>query len=519
MSTTTGSGTKQYQHQHVLALSTCDRCCNTIMRGLVVSPLYHCVSCSRVRHTLFTHIETTGCCRTALSNTLRTLIVQDWSTWQHDSAADSASVCAIHLLVMCTERRMKETLQRSVLQFVWDMIDHAERSQYQPVIKLLSTAAASWVRALPLTYATVSSVTKLYRMDHLLSIIDNLMSSMPNLAIIMLALTATFPERYITSSSLTPPPYKRARIDANSVHSVHSLNSVHSVNSVNSVGVTVTQPPRLRLTLLSTDVLGVIFSYLAPARILWGCALTNQDMSSICHSQLLWKHIYKVYYSKTWCHERCSTLQHDWIKMYMRRRATLKRFRAGEKVAGAPHGSRRKLSNVGPNDEWLIGTYWRSRKVIRSNSKGKGRKTKRARVVMCRCCGCNYVALTRSSMLFHCAASPYHIVGREQWGHEMEKEFVELVNQIKTYVEKYYLENDRLPGSDKCGRLGQEGRALLRSVISTEKWSKDREEEYRVVLNDLKQCDWALSTEIRSRAMMDRGWNVSKKWRKYFHAV
>jgi hypothetical protein len=195
-----------------------------------------------------------------------------------------------------------------------------------------------------------------------------------------------------------------------------------------------------KLDQLPQDVLGVTFSFLTPARVVFGVSFINKYLSFVCHDPLLWKRIYQTRWPSIKCAhfkkqvvagpggqgetretetedgggvdaweqggvgvgagvgmgmgagvgvkvedrhvQRRAPLehQHDWMKYYMARRLAIKKIR----LKG-----------------WKLIKKFK-KKHVNAMKRTRKKKSSKVFVVMChQTCGCNFVARDRKEMKQH----------------------------------------------------------------------------------------------------------------------
>lgn len=367
-------------------LSSCTSCTAAIsQQPLLFSPLYNCVRCRSSRTRIRRFIQQLG-----LSSLVHVLFphVRDWGTQER---LDPASMFVVHSLVMSTEESTSQELSCLILKNAWRMLLHAQKSAHDSTLgKLLREAAAAWVRALPLFCCPTNDILK--TMSNLMD--RSWKTRHPKVRFLQKigsAVQDTFPGMKCPSTSLIwsnqvlPRKIKRKHdSQADQVADVHlDVHDNRSSRRVASCSSGSTSGGML-LDSLSLDVLGVIFCFLSPPRIMWGCALANKRLLCSCLDNLLWKRIYKAKFPLVRCSRLClvdldGADSHDWRSMYMKRRAAAKKVR-------------------------LKG--WKLSTCIKHSKRGKRKRklgAKKLVVVMCKCCcQCNFVASTKKKMLQHC---------------------------------------------------------------------------------------------------------------------
>ena len=372
-------------------LYSCTSCTAVISRGGIISPLYHCVKCTSARHKLYNLIQRLG-----FSSLADVLLphVRDWTTTTGQRTTpehlDPASVFVVHSLVLSTEESTSHDLSCSILKNAWKMLVHSQESAHDSKLgKILREATAAWVRALPL----ISCPTN--RENIILKTVSDLMdhdwrTSHPKVRLLQTigsAVQDTFPTMKRTTSSLVWPH----RVSRKKKRETTLVSNDHDDLLRRRDGSS-SSSSSILLDSLSLDVLGVIFGFLSPPRIMWGCAMVNKRLSSSCRDNLLWKRIYQTKFPLVKCLSLCLPVHsdsgahsgdsHDWRDLYMKRRAAAKRVR----LKG-----------------WKLSTRFEKQSTRSRRGKIKRKRYgKKSTVVMCKCCGCNFVSSTEKLMLLHC---------------------------------------------------------------------------------------------------------------------
>ena len=377
-------------------LYSCTSCTAVISRGGIIKPLYHCVKCTSARHKLYNLIQRLG-----FSSLADVLLphVRDWTTTTTTGQRttperlDPASVFVVHSLVLSTEESTSQDLSCSILKNAWKMLVHSQESaQDSKLGKILREVTATWVRALPLISCPNN------RENIILKTVSDLMdhdwrASHPKVRLLQTigsAVQDTFPTMKRTTKPIRPNSAGKLKSSLVWPHRVsRKRKRVTTLISNDHDGGG--SSSNILLDSLSLDVLGVIFGFLSPPRIMWGCAMVNKRLASSCRDNLLWKRIYQTKFPLVKCSSLClpvnsdsgahSDDSHDWRDLYMKRRAAAKRVR----LKG-----------------WKLSTRFEKQNTKSRRAKIKRKRYGKKTVVMCKCCGCNFVSSTEKLMLLHC---------------------------------------------------------------------------------------------------------------------
>ena len=424
------------------ALSTCPSCVSAIAEQNLSTPLYHCPSCTRARSQLrsaLLHPQHRGF---AMLRGALYPYVRHWgSRGARIAHIDPAMICVAHLLVMTTEatkgthtptptptptptttgqkKKQRPRFANTLLAFAWSLITHAwgyssnpespAMTQVTGVGQLLCSVLVAWVHALPLSCMHAENpphwivtafntlLLETQQQHHQQQHHHHHQQQTHNTGAMqrfVQSLVVTFPSRSITPTTATPCSSTATRPTSERKHNT-SVNRTHqSSSAATPEHLPVPDGCSDFLPRLPQDVLGVTFSFLTPARVIWGCCLLNKSMSVVCRDTLLWRHIFQTKWSKVQCGLRCRVAHaggddaHDWRRMYIQRRLAVKKGRLkGWKLSkewgpSKKSKKRHKKKTVGAGTKGTKGTKW---------------------VVLCTSCGCNFIAENEKEMHKHWA--------------------------------------------------------------------------------------------------------------------
>jgi hypothetical protein len=398
----------------------CQSCLSILSKRNIVTPLYYCNECTINRSKMTTVLEEIGIDRfLALLRSSLYPYISDWSLiltstidsdlFDYSSIVDPAISCVVHLLILLTTNRIKDI--QTLLKFVLSIITYScslsskssksltslksPTSYNSPSGQLLCSSMSSWIRVIPLLCSSTMYVHA----------IKNVLSEYFHSTI------------FTGGSSRSRILFKQCMHSFTKTFSTNNNNTNYRTMTIKDTSTTDDNPSKKQLKIhkctrknvcldrLPSDVIaGVIFSYLTPARIIWGCFLISKRFSFMCSDNMLWKNIYLLKWPNVNIKNTTATnynynnnnenLQ-NWMAMYIQRRLCIQKIKLnGWKLV--------ELSKKKFDDTSSTNNLGKKFKRLLKRNKRRRKKDRKRYVVLCNyICGCNHISMDESERKQH----------------------------------------------------------------------------------------------------------------------